>query len=190
MINEAAAEVSNHQPDTAAADDEDDDEEESRLHISEDFIRSDIIIPTKPLKSDSEDEHLPHHKRAAHKSHRVTSEDVSRHIDEVITAVSRGEFTRTRGYSNSPPPLSPPFRSQAKSRKRQLTTSSSSDSTAPPYKRSAPPTPQSDMKSPPLSATSLDEPQPFSMPIQGNVQFTVNYLYTDGCICRISVSFQ
>ena len=111
----------------------------------------------------------------------MPSEDVSRHIDEVIDAVARGEFTLTRAYSHSPPPLSPSLRAQAKGgRKRQLTTSSSSDSTAPPGKRSAPPTPQSDMKSPPLSATSLDEPQPFSIPNQGEFVLTnPNFIVLD-----------
>lgn len=132
-------------------------------------LRSDIIIPTQPLKSDSEDEITPRavkHKQPRTVHHRVTSDDVSRHMDEVIEAVSRGDFSVTRGLSQSPP------HPTGSVRKRQLTTSSSSDGGGVPVaKRSAGDTSVhgvNEMRSPPLSATSMDECAPsFILPMSG-----------------------
>lgn len=60
-------------------------------------------------------------------------EDVARHLDEVIDAVSKGEFS-SNDLSPTTDPLSPPPKPAGR-RKRQVTNSSSESVSAPPAKR-------------------------------------------------------
>lgn len=67
------------------------------------------------------------------KKHTVTAADISRHMDEVIRAVSKGEFP---SKESSPPAETLPAKPQ-RGRKRQLT-ASSTDSVEPPAAKRLP----------------------------------------------------